>query len=84
VERTITQRQLRNDNAEVIRALDSGDSFVITRNGVPVGRLTPVHRRTFVPTSELIESFAHLPPIDAARFRSDIDAYVDQDPTPRV
>jgi prevent-host-death family protein len=84
VERTITQRQLRNDNAEIIRALDGGDSFVITRNGVPVGRLTPVRRRTFVPTSELIESFAHLPPIDGKRFRFDIDAYVDQDPTPRA
>jgi prevent-host-death family protein len=84
VERTITQRQLRNDNAEIIRALDTGDSFVITRNGVPVGRLTPVGRRTFVPTSELIESFARLPAIDAERFRSDIDAYVDQDPTPRA
>jgi len=84
VERTITQRQLRIDNAEIIRALDGGDSFVITRNGVPVGRLTPVRRRTFVPTSELIESFAHLPPIDAKRFRADIDAYVDQDPTPRA
>lgn len=84
VERTITQRQLRNDNAEIIRALDSGDSFVITRNGVPVGRLIPVRRRTFVPMSELIESFAHLPPIDAKRFRADIDAFIDQDPTPRA
>jgi prevent-host-death family protein len=84
VERIITQRQLRNDNAEIIRALDTGDSFVITRNGVPVGRLTPVGRRTFVPTSELVESFANLPPIDAKRFQSDIDAYVDQDPSPRA
>ncbi len=84
VERTITQRQLRNDNAEIIRALDGGDSFVITRNGVPVGRLIPVRRRTFVPAAELLEAFAHLPPIDAKRFRSDIDAYVDQDPTPRA
>ena len=84
MERTITQRQLRNDNAEIIRALDTGDSFVITRNGVPVGRLTPVGRRTFVPTSELIEAFGHLPPIDGKRFRADIDAYIDQDPTPRA
>jgi len=55
VDRTITQRELRNDNAEIMRALEGGDSFIITRNGVPVGRLTPVPRRTFVPTKELKE-----------------------------
>jgi prevent-host-death family protein len=84
MERSISQRQLRNDNAEIIRALDGGDSFVITRNGVPVGRLTPMTRRTFVPAAELQAAFAHLPPIDAKRFRSDIDAHVDQDPRPRA
>jgi antitoxin (DNA-binding transcriptional repressor) of toxin-antitoxin stability system len=30
-----------------MRALDAGDSFVVTRNGVPVGELAPVHRRGF-------------------------------------
>ena len=84
MERTITQRELRNDNAEIIRALETGDSFVITRNGVPVGRLTPIGRRTFVPTSELKESVAHLPRIDFARFRADVDSGIDQDPTPRA
>jgi prevent-host-death family protein len=84
MERTITQRELRNDNADIMRSLESGDTFIITRNGVPVGRLTPVARRTFVPTQELIESAAHLPRIDYKKFRADIDAHIDQDPTPRV
>jgi prevent-host-death family protein len=84
MERTITQRELRNDNAKIIRALEGGDSFIITRNGVPVGRLTPVGRRTFVPASELKESAAYLPRIDFKKFREDIDAFVDQDPTPRA
>jgi prevent-host-death family protein len=84
MERTITQRELRNDNAEIVRALESGDSFVITRNGIPVGRLTPIGRRTFVPTSELKESAIHLPRIDYKKFRDDIDAVIDQDPSPRV
>jgi prevent-host-death family protein len=84
VERTITQRELRNDNAEIIRALEKGDSFIVTRNGVAVGRLTPIARRTFVPTSEVRESAAHLPPIDFRQFRDDIDACLDQDPAPRV
>lgn len=79
VERIITQRELRNDNAQIMRALETGDSFIVTRSGVPVGRLTPIGRRTFVPISELRESAAHLPPIDAARFRADIDARIDTD-----
>lgn len=84
MERIISQRELRNDNAEIVRALERGDSFVITRNGVPVGRLTPIGRRTFVPTAELQESAKHLGHIDYKKFREDIDRYIDQDPTPRA
>lgn len=83
--RTVTQRQLRNESGEIMRALDRGESFVVTRNGVPVGELTPVRqpRRTFVPTEELLEAFRGAPKIDAKRFFEDIDRFVDQDPAPR-
>lgn len=40
--RTITQRELRNDNAQVIRAVEQGESFVVTKHGIPVAHLTPV------------------------------------------
>ena len=46
--RRITQRELRNQSGEIMRALDRGESFLVTRNGVPVGALTPVGRRQFV------------------------------------
>ena len=81
--REITQRQLRNDSGEIMRALDAGESFVVTRNGVPVGELRPVRRRRFVSLSEVRSAFAGSPAIDAARFRRDVDAFVDQEPTPR-
>ncbi len=42
VVRSISQRELRNDNAEIIRAVEAGESFTVTRRGVPVARLTPV------------------------------------------
>jgi prevent-host-death family protein len=83
MDRTITQRELRNDTAQIIRALEGGDSFTITRGGVPVGRLIPIGRRIFVPISELQESAAHLPRIDFKKFRDDIYAFVDHNPTPR-
>jgi prevent-host-death family protein len=40
--RTISQRELRNDNAVVIRAVEQGETFTVTRRGVPVARLAPV------------------------------------------
>lgn len=40
--RTISQRELRNDNAEVVRGVESGESYTITRRGVPVARLVPL------------------------------------------
>ena len=66
-----------------MRALDAGESFVVTRNGVPVGELTPLRRRRFVPAEVAIAALAHAPAIDAAALRADLDRLVDQDITPR-
>jgi prevent-host-death family protein len=80
VAKTIAQRELRNDNAKVIDAVAAGESFVITRNGVPVAELRPIQqaRRTFVPTAELPSLAATGPRIDRERFRADLDRVVDQ------
>ena len=79
----ITQRQLRNESGAIMRALERGESFVVTRNGVPVGELTPVRRRRFVPAEAVLQAFATAPPIEGERFRADLAAVLDQDPTPR-
>jgi prevent-host-death family protein len=81
--RRISQRQLRNESGDVMRALDAGEHFVVTRNGVPVGELTPIARRQFVSREAVLRAFKGGPPIDASRFRADIDRFVDQDPAPR-
>ncbi len=81
--RQITQRELRNDSGRVMRALDRGKSFIVTRNGVPVGELIPLRQRVFVPAETALAAFASAPRVRAARFRKDLDAVVDQDPTPR-
>lgn len=39
--RTISQRELRNDNAAIIRGIESGESYTVTKRGVPVARLIP-------------------------------------------
>ncbi len=81
--RQITQRELRNDSGRVMRALDRGKSFVVTRNGVPVGELIPLRQRVFVSAETALAAFAGAPRVGAARFRKDLDTVVDQDPTPR-
>ena len=75
----ITQRELRNDSGAIMRAVERGESFTITRNGTPIGRLVPLRRRTFVPRQEVMAAFATAPVLDAERFRADIDDLADQD-----
>ena len=81
--RRITQRELRNDSGRIMRALDQGESFTVTRNGVPVGELVPVKPRAFVAAESVAVAFRSAPPVARRRFRNDVDAVIDQDPTPR-
>jgi len=67
-----------------MRALDRGESFTVTRNGVPVGLLSPARPRRFVGAEAAIAAFGNAPPIDATQFRADVDAPLDQEPTPRA
>lgn len=82
--RRITQRELRNGSGEIMRSLDRGESFIVTRNGVPVGELLPLRQRKFVSAESAVAAFAGAPRIDFARFRADVDSELDQDPEPRA
>jgi len=79
-EREITQRELRNDSGAIMRAVEHGESFTISRNGTPIGRLIPLRRRVFVPRAEVLAAFATAPRLDAEKFRRDLDAAADSDP----
>ena len=82
--KVITQRTLRNESGAIMRGLDRGESYIVTRNGVPVGELMPVKRRRLVRSGLLVAALAGAPPINAARFRQDIDMVIDQDSEPRA
>jgi len=43
--RTVTLREANQSFARCIRAVEGGEEFVITRNGTPVARLSPVSKR---------------------------------------
>jgi prevent-host-death family protein len=73
---TIGQRELRNDNAEIIRRVLGGESFVITRNGVPVADLIP-HQQTREPErwptlGEVQARFRQMVQVDAEAWKRDI------------
>ena len=80
----ITQRQLRNDSGAIMRRLDQGETFVVTRNGVPVGELTPLRRHRFVTADSAIATFEHAPGIDLAKLRADLDHVASQGIEPRA
>jgi prevent-host-death family protein len=82
--REITQRELRNESGKIMREVDQGKSFIVTRNGVPVGELTPLYRKRFVAAEAAAALFRTAPPVDYERFRKDLDAAANQDPTPRA
>jgi prevent-host-death family protein len=84
VTRAISQRELRNQSGEIMRQLDQGEDFVVTRNGVPVGELTPLRRQSYVAAEAAVAMFRTAAPIDAARFRGDLDALASQDAAPRA
>lgn len=76
--RTISQRELRNDSGAIMRAVEAGESFVVTRNGVPLAQLVPLGaRRPEVSREEVVAAFRGSPRIDFKQFRADLDAVVD-------
>lgn len=82
--REISQRELRNDSGGIMRRLDDGETFVVTRNGVPVGELLPLRRHRFVAAETAVAMFRTAPSINYERFRADLDASASQDATPRA
>ena len=82
--RHVTQRQLRNESGKIMRALDRGETFVVTRNGVPVGELTPMRRRQFLRADTAVAAFLGAAPLAAKRFRRDVNRYVDHRVRPRA
>lgn len=76
--RTISQRELRNDSAAVLRDVQAGQTIIVTRNGTPVAELRPVPPRQYVPRTVIVDAARRAPRVDADRLRADLDAVVDQ------
>jgi prevent-host-death family protein len=70
--RTITQRELRNQTGAILREVEAGRTIIVSRNGTPVGELRPIRRRRFVPRAAIADAAGRAARIDAAQFRADL------------
>lgn len=78
----ISERELREESGRIMRALEEGHSFVLTRNSVPVGELRPLRRQRLVDVHLVAELFQRAPRVDDTRFRQELEESADQGTEP--
>jgi antitoxin (DNA-binding transcriptional repressor) of toxin-antitoxin stability system len=77
--KSISQRELRNGSAAVMDAVERGEVFRITRNGVAVAELRPMAGESFVAAGAVKKALVGLPPGDHAKLRAEADALFGED-----
>jgi prevent-host-death family protein len=73
-----TVRDLRNHGGDVLDRVVAGERVVVTRDGRPVAELTAV-RAARLGRAALLARWRHLPRVDAATLRRDLDDLLDPD-----
>jgi prevent-host-death family protein len=73
--KVITQREFRNNSAAVMDAVEAGETYHVTRNGVEVAEVRPLSRRRRLTAEELVERHRRLPRVDHARMRQEADEF---------
>ncbi|MFC9326337.1 type II toxin-antitoxin system prevent-host-death family antitoxin [Kitasatospora sp. NPDC057015] len=73
--KTITQREFRNNSAAVMDAVEAGEIFHITRNGVEVAELRPVSGRRRLSAEELVARHGRLPRVDYQQMRKETEEF---------
>ena len=75
----LSQRELRNDSGAIMRRVQQGERFTVTRNGVPVADLVPHsdfeadRPPRFVPVAQIAAGTSELPSWDTARFARELE-----------
>lgn len=72
----VSIRELRNHGGEVVDRVARGEHVTVTRRGKQVAELRPV-RSSAVTIAELLRRRAHLPRLDPAELRHDLDSVID-------
>ncbi|MCY7340873.1 MAG: type II toxin-antitoxin system Phd/YefM family antitoxin [Pseudonocardia sp.] len=73
--KVISQREFRNSSAAVMDAVEAGETYHVTRNGVEIAELRPLSRRRRPTAEELVERHRRLPHVDHPSMRQDVDRF---------
>ena len=73
--KVISQREFRNNSAAVMDAVEAGEVYHVTRNGVEIAEVRPVTRRRRLTAEELVERHRRLPRVDRDRMREEADEF---------
>jgi antitoxin (DNA-binding transcriptional repressor) of toxin-antitoxin stability system len=86
--KVISQREFRNNSAAIMDAVEAGESYQVTRNGVIVAELRPLPRKRRLSAEELVERHRRLLPVDYTQMRQQADEFfgsedrIDEDDDP--
>lgn len=73
---SVSIRELRNHGGDVVDRVVGGETLVITRSGKPVAELRPV-RPPALEAGTLLARWSHVPHVDPAALRHDLDSVLD-------
>ncbi|MCP2168233.1 type II toxin-antitoxin system Phd/YefM family antitoxin [Goodfellowiella coeruleoviolacea] len=73
--KVISQREFRNNSAAVMDAVEAGETYHVTRNGVEIAEVRPLPRRRRLSSAELVERHRTLPRVDHERMRQEADEF---------
>ena len=73
--KVISQREFRNNSAAVMDAVEAGETYHVTRNGVEIAELRPLPRRRRLTAAELVERHRRLPRVDHTLMRQEADVF---------
>ncbi|MBY8850967.1 PhdYeFM domain-containing protein [Saccharothrix longispora] len=77
--KVIGQQEFHDDFAAVMDAVEAGETYRVTRDGVEIAEVRSLPRRTKFTTAELIERHRHLPHVDHAAMRAESDEFFGED-----
>lgn len=77
--KVISQREFRNNSAAVMNAVEEGETYHVTRNGVAVAELRPLSRRRRLSAEELVKRYRTLPRVDYAHLRQEAEELFGED-----
>jgi prevent-host-death family protein len=73
--KVISQREFRNNSAAIMDAVEGGETYHVTRNGVEIAELRPVARRRRLTAEELVARHRDLPRVDQSSMRAEADEF---------